>query len=116
MSTSVPLTGESPAAITHSLFLVGLVVLWGADRAVLLSPNPLQRVFSVSRGVKCFCKATSGCKGTPDPRGQALRPAAPHCFHLPLCGVIAQPPSLPPAPSVSGAGEFWAVWAQVADC
>lgn len=45
MGTSVPLRRELPTTILHCLFLVALIVMYGADQAALLSSIPQECIF-----------------------------------------------------------------------
>jgi len=65
---SVSLRRESPAIITHGLFLVVLIVTRQADWAALLSssicPDVMGLSSSVRRAVNRFRKGTSGFEGS----------------------------------------------------
>jgi len=64
----VPPRRESPATVTHPLFLIAFVVIWGVDRAALLgssvSPDVKGLSSSVCREAERFCKGTSGFWGS----------------------------------------------------
>jgi len=64
MGASIPLRRKSPTTVTHRLFLVVLVVTWGAARAAVLSssisPDEMGLSYSVCRAVQQLCKGTSG--------------------------------------------------------
>ena len=98
MGASVPLRRESPTTITHRLFLVALVVIWGADRAALLSS-------SASPDVTGLCSLQSGeavLQGHLRLWVKSLPPAGPCCCKLPFFCIIGPRPIC-----VCWWGSFW---------